>query len=261
MESKKKLQRVDRLRDFGLDEKVKLLFMLSFPVNDEFEEMLRDEGAVLELTDPGRVISYYRSADGSLERGVPAQDNNRNVLDGNRDQNGVVPAQMNMDDDPVLLEPKQEVDRPLAPNPTDVSCTSILFKLQSLIKVFSLPGLNKLKERIGEEIDNPRRENQMVPWDRIHWLVAYSHRTLCDGASINVPASDGAMLFVDFLRTYCQWLDCWSFSETRGIREVIQDMIREIKLNDSDGEGPKKRISKEKIVNVLKSWFDAATPA
>ncbi|EGT53480.1 hypothetical protein CAEBREN_25147 [Caenorhabditis brenneri] len=36
---KQNLQRVDRLRDFGLDEKVKLLFMFNFPVNDEFEEI------------------------------------------------------------------------------------------------------------------------------------------------------------------------------------------------------------------------------
>ncbi|CAL2052177.1 unnamed protein product [Caenorhabditis brenneri] len=50
-----------------------------------------------------------------------------------------------------------------------------------------------------------------------------------------------------------------SFTKTHGIKEVIQDMIRKIRFHDSDGEGPKKRISKEKVVNVLKAWFDAAT--
>ncbi|EGT32002.1 hypothetical protein CAEBREN_09556 [Caenorhabditis brenneri] len=232
-----KLEKVDRLEEYGLNDRVKLLYIFGQPMNEAFERMLRDEGATLELTDPGRLITYYRSADGSLQRGVPAQVNNgvKMEIDAEPVQNRELPA---------LVEPKQEVEPPvpeaaeqLIPNSTDIVCTRLLYKLHSLTIVFSLPGLTKLSEKILKEKNEQRRGNRKISLERLSLLIHSCHQTLLDGASTDVPASDGTMIFVDFLRTYCQWLINLDVPETDGI---VSEMIREIRLFDSAGDGPKK---------------------
>ncbi|CAL2046759.1 unnamed protein product [Caenorhabditis brenneri] len=93
-----KLEKVDRLQEFEINDRVKLLYMLSHPVNEVFEIMLRDDGSTLELTDH-RLIAYFRSADGTVERGVaPVKDEpmgNENIPDESGALN--------------LVEPKQEI--------------------------------------------------------------------------------------------------------------------------------------------------------
>ncbi|EGT36975.1 hypothetical protein CAEBREN_25649 [Caenorhabditis brenneri] len=96
----------ERLEEFTNVQKAQLLFILSLEVNSNFENILKNEGHLIELTNPDRRISFFRSNDGTIERrGVhaPARSrNNRvNLQQDNEENNGA-------QDDQLADEDKQE---------------------------------------------------------------------------------------------------------------------------------------------------------
>lgn len=66
-----RLRKIEKLHWFTNEQKVHLLWILSWPVNEEFENILKNEGHQLELTEPERLISFFRSRDGNFERRAP----------------------------------------------------------------------------------------------------------------------------------------------------------------------------------------------
>ncbi|CAL2046505.1 unnamed protein product [Caenorhabditis brenneri] len=68
------LKNIDSLEGFTNLQKVQMLFILSFPVNEAFENILKAEGHHIELIDSVRRISFFRSQDGSFERREPDHD-------------------------------------------------------------------------------------------------------------------------------------------------------------------------------------------
>ncbi|CAL2052619.1 unnamed protein product [Caenorhabditis brenneri] len=68
------LKNIDLLDGFTNLQKVQMLFILSFPVNEAFENILKAEGHHIELIDPVRRISFFRSQDGTFERREPDHD-------------------------------------------------------------------------------------------------------------------------------------------------------------------------------------------
>ncbi|EGT36978.1 hypothetical protein CAEBREN_05769 [Caenorhabditis brenneri] len=68
------LKNIDSLEGFTNLQKVQMLFILSFPVNEAFENILKAEGHHIELIDSVRRISFFRSQDGTFERREPDHD-------------------------------------------------------------------------------------------------------------------------------------------------------------------------------------------
>ncbi|EGT37016.1 hypothetical protein CAEBREN_18257 [Caenorhabditis brenneri] len=68
-----RLKKIDKLNFFTNEQKVHLLWILSWPMNEEFETILKNEGHQFELTEPQRLIAFFRSRDGNFERRSPRQ--------------------------------------------------------------------------------------------------------------------------------------------------------------------------------------------
>ncbi|CAL2046506.1 unnamed protein product [Caenorhabditis brenneri] len=68
-----RLKKIDKLNFFTNEQKVHLLWILSWPMNEEFETILKNEGHQFELTEPERLIAFFRSRDGNFERRAPRQ--------------------------------------------------------------------------------------------------------------------------------------------------------------------------------------------
>ncbi|EGT54614.1 hypothetical protein CAEBREN_25154 [Caenorhabditis brenneri] len=64
----------ESLPGFTTEQKVQLLFVLSLPVNEAFETILKNEGHEVELSDPERLITFFRSRDGTIERRATLQE-------------------------------------------------------------------------------------------------------------------------------------------------------------------------------------------
>ncbi|CAL2046508.1 unnamed protein product [Caenorhabditis brenneri] len=76
---KYRMKSPERLEEFTNVQKAQLLFILSLEVNSNFENILKNEGHLIELTDPDRRISFFRSNDGTIERrGVHPPERSRN---------------------------------------------------------------------------------------------------------------------------------------------------------------------------------------
>ncbi|EGT36974.1 hypothetical protein CAEBREN_01365 [Caenorhabditis brenneri] len=84
------LKKPETVLGFTNEQKVHLMFVLSLPVNEAFETILKNEGSLIELTDPERLITFFRSRDGTFERRATYTLD----LDGN------VSADIQQNDDP-----------------------------------------------------------------------------------------------------------------------------------------------------------------
>ncbi|CAL2046760.1 unnamed protein product [Caenorhabditis brenneri] len=281
-----KLKNVELLEEFSLDDRVKLLHMLLRPVNEEFEKMLRDDGATLELTD-SRLISYFRSADGTVERRIapengPAAGEAPNVMEPKQEvveppnlpaaPANPVPAQG-------FVEPKQEaVEQTLAPSQVTqnrkrktagassvkveqepieltIPATALLYNLCNLASAFYWSndfGITAQDETTG-------RSSQKILRTKIQKVIESSHEALMDGASFNIPSSKDSIQLVDFLRVYRTWLLTTNYNN---MQEIDDQMGQEIRDYDQREDGaPVKRIRISKLLLILGLWLNVATPA
>ncbi|CAL2048251.1 unnamed protein product [Caenorhabditis brenneri] len=243
-------------------------------------EMLREDGATLELTD-SRLISYFRSADGIVERRIAPQRDVENEPIENENVLAAVGAPIPTAQ--ILMEPKREVAEalnsqdsqrevagPVAPNlpaapanpvpaqgsveQNQESAGQTPASSQQEPTELTIPAttlLNNLcnmasafhwSNDFGLTAQNEiqGRSSQKILKTKIQKVIESSHKALVDGASFNIPASKDSIQLVDFLRVYRTWL---LMTDYNNFREIDDTMGQEIRDYDQREDGAPVKVS------------------
>ncbi|CAO4365589.1 unnamed protein product [Caenorhabditis nigoni] len=103
---KKRLEQIEFLTGYTLMQKVRLMYIFSRPVTDEFVQMLKDDGCFVEL-NKGKLLVFFRSSDDSCVLQSAHSKNHRN-FQGKREVNNMMDSD---DKEPTTKRIKMEKEK------------------------------------------------------------------------------------------------------------------------------------------------------